>query len=204
MILWKVLTISIRDVMVVMSAVVMFIASIASVWLGCRGGDGTIRFKAPESEEPGMAQVVVVRKITQEGLEFIKRFEGFSAVVYRCSAGFQTVGYGHEVLKGEKFAVPITEEQALEILARDVMIAERSVCRLINVPLEDWHYDALTSFTYNLGGGALQVSTLRQLVLREEHASVPEQFRRWVYAGGRKLNGLIRRRNAEATMYAGG
>ena len=73
--------------------------------------------------------------------------------------------------------------------------------RLINVPLTDGQFDALASFTYNLGGGALQRSTLRRKINREEHADVPEQFMRWVWAGGRKLKGLVRRREAESDLY---
>ena len=64
--------------------------------------------------------------------------------------------------------------------------------------------DALGSFTFNLGAGALQRSTLRRKVNREEHSSVPSEFRRWVWAGGRKLTGLIHRREAAAGLYAGG
>ena len=70
------------------------------------------------------------------------------------------------------------------------------------MPLTDGQFDALVSFTYNLGGGALQRSTLRGKINREEHAEIPEQFMRWVWAGGRKLKGLVRRRAAEAGLYA--
>ena len=70
--------------------------------------------------------------------------------------------------------------------------------RLIRVPLEDGQFNALCSFAFNLGGGALQRSRLRRKVNREEHDAVPREFRRWVWAGGRKLKGLIRRREAEA------
>ena len=60
---------------------------------------------------------------------------------------------------------------------------------------------ALGSFAFNLGAGALQRSTLRRKVNREEHDAVPVEFRRWVWAGGRNLKGLIRRREAEAELY---
>ena len=73
--------------------------------------------------------------------------------------------------------------------------------RLIRVPLADGRFDALGSFTFNLGAGALQRSTLRRRVNREEHDAVPPEFRRWVWAGGRKLKGLIRRREVEAEFY---
>jgi lysozyme len=78
------------------------------------------------------------------------------------------------------------------------------VLRLITVPLGDGRFDALTSFAFNLGGGALQRSTLRRKVNHEEHDDVPDEFRKWVWGGGRKLPGLIRRREAEAVMYDGG
>ena len=87
--------------------------------------------------------------------------------------------------------------------AAEELTAERAVLRLIRVPLEDGRFDALSSFTFNLGTGALQRSTLRRKVSREEHDAVPAEFRRWVWAGGRKLKGLIRRREAEAALYAG-
>lgn len=73
--------------------------------------------------------------------------------------------------------------------------------RLIKVPLTDGQFDALVSFTFNLGSGALQRSTLRRKVNREEHADVPREFLRWVWAGGKKLKGLIKRREAEIVRY---
>ena len=143
-----------------------------------------------------------MRHITQNGIDLIKRFEGFSRTVYFCPAGYQTIGYGHVVKPHEDFSAGINEVQAEELLRQDAVIAEQAVLRLINVPLTDGQFDALVSFTYNLGGGALQRSTLRRKINREEHADVPEQFMRWVWAGGRKLKGLIRRREAEADLYA--
>ena len=142
-----------------------------------------------------------MRHITQNGIDLIKRFEGFSAIVYMCPAGYPTIGYGHVVKSHEDFSNGITEGQAEELLRQDAQIAERAVLRLINVPLTDGQFDALVSFTYNLGGGALQRSTLRRKINREEHAEVPEQFMRWVWAGGRKLKGLVRRRVAESELY---
>ena len=75
--------------------------------------------------------------------------------------------------------------------------------RFIGVPLEDGRFDALASFAFNLGAGALQRSTLRRKVNRAEHEAVPAEFRRWVWAGGCRLKGLVRRREAEAALYAG-
>ncbi|WP_375612856.1 MULTISPECIES: lysozyme [unclassified Bartonella] len=142
-----------------------------------------------------------MRHITQNELDLIKRFEGFSRTVYFCPAGYPTIGYGHVVKNDEDFSAGIDETQAEELLRQDAQIAERAVLRLINVPLTDGQFDALVSFTYNLGGGALQRSTLRRKINREEYAEVPEQFMRWVWAGRRKLKGLVRRRYAECLLY---
>jgi lysozyme len=104
-----------------------------------------------------------MRHITEDGLALIKRFEGFSAKPYICPAGHLTIGYGHVVRDGIQ---SVTMEQAEELLAMDVGTAERSVLRLIAVPLADGQFNALVSFTFNLGGGALQRSTLRRKINR--------------------------------------
>lgn len=141
------------------------------------------------------------RQVTQTGLELIRRHEGFSAVVYRCPAGLLTIGYGHVVQPGEVFERGITEAWARELLKADVAIAERAVLRLIDVPLSDGQFDAQVSFTYNVGAGALQRSSLRACVNDDRHEDVPAQLMRWVWAGGRKLKGLVARREAEALRY---
>ncbi len=101
----------------------------------------------------------------------------------------------------EQFVGGITPEQAEALLRQDVQAAERAVLRLITVPLTDGQFDALVSFTFNLGAGALQRSTLRRKVNRGDHANVPAEFRKWVWAGGRKLEGLVKRREAELLLY---
>lgn len=143
-----------------------------------------------------------MRHVNQAGIALIKRFEGFSPTIYRCAGGWPTIGFGHVVreCERERFVGGVSESEAEDLLRRDVGIAERAVLRLIRVPLTDGQFSALTSFTFNLGGGALQRSTLRRKVNREEHAAAPAEFRRWVFAGGRKLKGLVRRRNAEAAL----
>ncbi len=170
------------------------------------------RYKELERDELGMNQVIVVRKAGNLALDLIKRFEvgpdgkSFATVPYVCPAGYWTIGWGHEILPGEKFVTPIDESLAYDLLMQDIKVAERSVCRLINAPLQDWQYDALVSWTFNLGGGRLQASTLRAVINRGEHQEAPAQIMRWVYGGKppRKLRGLIIRRNAEATLYKEG
>ena len=139
--------------------------------------------------------------IGKQGLDLIKHFESFSDVLYFCPAGYKTIGYGHVIRPGENLE-KISEAEGETLLLSDVAKAETSVLRLIKVALEENQYDALVSFTFNLGGGALQRSILRQKVNREEHAEVPDEFKKWIYAGGRVLRGLIRRRIMEAILYS--
>ncbi|MDA0782444.1 MAG: lysozyme [Proteobacteria bacterium] len=167
-----------------------------------------------------------MRHITHRGADLIKRWEGFVPHLYICAAGYPTIGYGHVILpsdnfgnitgaelldiyknsglKAAKHACRMTRQDAKELLFQDACKFEHAVLRYINVPLDDGQFDALVSFTYNLGPAALQRSTLRRKVNREEHSDVPHEFRKWVFAGGRKLKGLIRRRNEEAEVYANG
>lgn len=144
-----------------------------------------------------------MRHVTEEGLNLIKRFEGFSPTIYICPAGYPTVGYGHVVLAHEQnqFAAGITQAEATELLRKDVRIAERAVLRLISVPLTDGQFEALVSFTFNLGAGALQRSTLRRKVNRGEHESVSAELMKWVWAGGIKSYGLHKRCQAECVRY---
>ena len=101
----------------------------------------------------------------------------------------------------DQFAAGVTQAEATELLRKDVRIAERAVLRLISVPLTDGQFDALVSFTFNLGAGALQRSTLRRKVNCREHESVPAELLKWVRAAGKRLPGLVRRRQAEGDAY---
>lgn len=129
-----------------------------------------------------------MRKIRQKGRDLIKYFEGFEPEIYLDDAGLPTIGYGHLIRPGEHkmFENGISEAAGEALLIKDVQTAERAVLRLIDVPLTDGQFDALVSFTFNLGGSALQRSTLGRKVNREEHQEVPAQFMRWVWAGGAK------------------
>ncbi len=139
-------------------------------------------------------------RTSSAGLALIARFEGFSPTPYHCPAGILTIGIGHAIRAGERFET-LSEDEALALLRQDVALAERAVARLIQVPLTQHQFDALISFTFNLGSGALQRSRLRRLINRAEHDAVPAELLRWVWAGGRKLPGLVRRRAAEGRLY---
>lgn len=140
-------------------------------------------------------------RIGAQGLALIKHFEGFSAVPYEDVAGLRTIGYGHLLRAGEEWR-EVSRAEAEALLQQDVWAAERGVARFIEVPLAQYQFDALVSFTFNLGVGALQRSALRRCVNRQAHEEVPGQLMRWVWAGGRKWAGLQRRREAEARLYA--
>lgn len=140
--------------------------------------------------------------ISKDGLDLIEFFESLSLVPYICPAGYWTIGWGHLIRPGEEFT-EITEDEADQLLRLDVHDAERAVNRLIRVELEQHQFDALVSFTFNAGGGALQSSTLRRCVNREDHQAAADQFLRWKYAKGVVQRGLVLRRMAERLMYLG-
>lgn len=144
-----------------------------------------------------------MRNSSKECLNFIAKHEGFRKNIYMCPGGYETIGYGHLITKQNRdsFLNGVTEKEAIIILEKDIKKAEYDVLKFINVPLSDNQFDALVSFTFNLGGGALQRSGLRRKVNREEHDLVPNEFNKWVFSGGVKLLGLVKRRAEEAKMY---
>lgn len=138
-------------------------------------------------------------QISKAGLDLIKQFEGLYLHAYRCPAGVPTIGYGHTA--GVAMGQTITQQQADDYLRRDVRQFERAVSRLVRVPLTQGQFDALVSFTFNLGEGALAQSTLLRLLNAGDYASAAAQFDRWNKAGGRVLPGLVRRRAAERALF---
>lgn len=144
-------------------------------------------------------------------VEIVKAWEGFAALPYLCPAGYWTVGYGHvcrdnqgRMLKSND-APPemkeLTIEDASELLRNDLESYVSEVVALCGGGLNMNQLSALGSFAYNVGTGALRASTLRRKVLAGEHGEAAEQFKRWVFAGGMKLKGLVRRRRDESALY---
>lgn len=140
-------------------------------------------------------------RISQKGIELIKKFEGCRLEAYRCPAGVWTIGYGHT--KGVKDGMKISWEQAEEFLREDLKIYEQAVERCVKVPLSQNQFDALVSFCYNCGGEALRTSTLLRLLNESKYSESAEQFLRWNKAGGKVLAGLTRRREEEREMFLG-
>lgn len=143
--------------------------------------------------------------ICPEAVDLVKRFEGFRASAYLCPAGVWTIGYGAtygpDGNRVTKDTPDIDEDGAERLLQRDLGHSAASVSRMVKVPLSDEQSGALASFAFNLGAGALKASTLLRRVNAMEWEDVPYQFSRWVFAGGRKLPGLVRRRAAEAELW---
>lgn len=142
-----------------------------------------------------------MRQVTQAGIDLIRHFEGYSASIYKDSAGYPTIGVGHLIRPSESFSEPITEQEAEELLKKDLWTAERAVLRLTRVPLGDSQFNALVSFCFNLGSGAYQRSSMRSKLNRREYADAGGEFLRWCKAGGKIIKGLLRRRRSERDMF---
>jgi GH24 family phage-related lysozyme (muramidase)/murein DD-endopeptidase MepM/ murein hydrolase activator NlpD len=137
--------------------------------------------------------------LSQKGLDLIKEFEGLRLKAYRDPVGVWTIGYGHT--GGVKAGQVITQARAEQLLKGDTGWAQDAVRRSVKVPLSQGQFDALTSFTFNLGAGALASSTLVKKLNAKDYAGAQKEFGRWVHAGGQVLAGLVRRRAAEAKMF---
>lgn len=139
-------------------------------------------------------------KTSQAGIDLICAFEGFSPTPYLCPAKVWTIGFGSTA--GVTQHTPaISRDEAMALLRLELGKYETSVRRLITAPLNQNQFDALVSFTYNLGTGALQRSTLRAKLNRGEYEAAASELMRWVSAGGKKLPGLVRRRGAERELF---
>lgn len=136
-----------------------------------------------------------------KGLRLIKEFEGLSLVAYQDAVGVWTIGYG--TTRGVYPGMRITLEQAEEFLRRDLQRFESAVNQLVRVPLNADQFSALVSFVYNVGEGAFADSTLLAKLNRGDYDGASDEFLRWVYAGGRVLPGLERRRRAERALFRG-
>lgn len=145
-------------------------------------------------------------EVPQATIDLARRFEGFHRVAksdpvrahpYICPAGFWTIGYGHLC---DQTHPPITEGEAEVYLARDLQTALAATLR--NCPVlateQEGRLAAIIDFTFNLGAGRLQTSTLRRRLNQRDWTAAANELRRWVYGGGKVLPGLVARREAEA------
>ena len=146
--------------------------------------------------------------VPQAAIMLAKRFEGFCrapkhdpgrAYPYVCPAGYHTIGFGHLC---EQDHPPITEAEAEDYLAADLMTALTATLRYCPVLATEpeARLAAIVDFTFNLGAGRLQTSTLRRRVNQCNWGSARQELRRWVYGGGRALPGLVARRESECLL----
>lgn len=138
-------------------------------------------------------------RTSSTGINLIKRFEGLKLTAYRCPAGVPTIGYG--TTKNVKLGTTITEEKAEDLLKKDLVRFETAVKTDVRVKLNQNQFDALVSFSYNVGTGALQSSTLLKKLNHGDYKGASQEFSRWNRAGGKVLNGLIKRREAEKELF---
>ena len=131
----------------------------------------------------------------------IRNFEGFRSHAYQDATGVWTIGYGHT--KNVQPTDIISAAQGYSMLRKEMIEYENYVNSYVTVPLHQHQFDALVSWTYNLGPTNLKNSTLLKKLNEGKYDEVPDQIRRWNRAGGKELEGLTRRREAEALLFAG-
>lgn len=138
-------------------------------------------------------------RTSQNGINLIKQFEGCKLKAYKCPAGRWTIGYGHT--NGVKSGQTITQAKAEEYLKNDLVIYEKGVENVVKVKLNQNQFDALVSFSYNVGLGALRTSTLMKKLNAKDYTGAANEFPRWNKSNGKVLSGLTRRRAAEQKLF---
>ena len=140
--------------------------------------------------------------LSDRGADLIKAAEGLRLTAYRCPAGVWTIGFGHTA--NVKEFDTCTIEQADALLFEDCFEAEEAVKQLVKVPINQNQFDALVSFTFNLGVTRLEKSTLLRKLNTGDYIGCALEFPRWNKAGGKILPGLVKRRLEEQTLFTEG
>lgn len=153
-------------------------------------------------------------KMSAHGLGLLEQWEGFKLKVYKDSAGLPTIGVGHLLTKSEltsgkivikgvsvKYANGLTNQQVIDLLAQDVAPVGQVVTKAVTVPLTQNQFDALVSFTFNVGNAAFTGSTLLKVLNQKQYKEVPEQLLRWTRSGGKVVPGLVNRRENEIKLW---
>ncbi len=155
-------------------------------------------------------------QISDKGRNLLAEWEGVELQDYYDAAGKLTIGVGHLLtqselssgkilIKGEpvKYAAGLSLQEAMDLLAQDLDRFENVVNEHVTVELTQNQFDALTSFCFNVGSGAFRDSTLLRLLNQGLYEEVPTQLRRWVHSGGKKVQGLVNRREKEIALWLG-
>ena len=138
-------------------------------------------------------------KISEDGLELIKKFEGCETTAYQDSVGVWTIGFGHT--KGVEEGQTCSIEDAESMLANEMDEYEGYINNMVKVDLQQHEFDALVAWVYNLGPTNLGESTMLKVLNGGQFDRVPDEMNRWTRAGGEILEGLVRRRQAESLMF---
>lgn len=138
--------------------------------------------------------------ISQEGIDLIKQFEGLRLEAYKDAVGVWTIGYGHT--KTAKPGMKIDKEKAEQLLKQDLKRFEQAVLKNVTVSINQDQFDALVSFSFNVGINAFKNSTLLEELNQGNYEGAKQEFYKWVYGDGQKLEGLVRRRKQEAQLFA--
>ena len=143
-------------------------------------------------------------RTNEAGLDLIKHYEGKRLKSYLCPANHWTVGYGAiRYFDGEPVPpnVTITEQEADDLLRRDLIDTEDFVSRLVRVPLTEHQFSAPVSLVFNIGAGNFQRSQIRQRVNRKDYDGAASIWWQWRRGGGRILPGLVKRRESERQLW---
>ena len=138
-------------------------------------------------------------KISEDGLELIKKFEGCETSAYQDSVGVWTIGFGHT--KGVEEGQTCSIEDAESMLADEMDEYEGYINNMVKVDLQQHEFDSLVAWVYNLGPTNLGESTMLKVLNGGQFDRVPDEMNRWTRAGGEILEGLVRRRQAESLMF---
>jgi len=156
------------------------------------------------------APVGPLRDINSEGYGLTRLSEAFKPRLYLDSVNYCSIAYGHLVWRHpcngkepESFRKGLTEPEGATLLVADMTLARKSLIQTLhdNSALNDNQFAALCDFVYNVGGDHFRTSTLRQVIDQARYAEVPEQMRRWIWAGGKQQGGLVTRRNREIALF---
>lgn len=150
---------------------------------------------------------------SQTGIELLKRLECVKTRIYNDSAGLPTIGVGHLLTRDElssgkinilgvsvKYSAGLTKDQIEKLLSHDVAFAEGAI-NVCDIDLTQNQFDALVCFVFNVGRSAFDGSTLKKYLVARDLSKVPDQLRRWIYAGGKISKGLIGRREQEIKLF---
>jgi len=139
-------------------------------------------------------------KTSQNGIDLIKKVEGFSATKYKDAAGF-SIGYGHFIKPGENLT-RITEAKGEELLRQDIATAENAINRLVNAPISQNQFDACVSLTYNIGVGGFQKSSVLRNINSKNSTAAVKSFALWNKAQGVVNAALVKRRALEQQLFS--